>query len=93
MNLLRGDFNRANPIHWAIALALGFAFLMELFVFLIVAYDLYALRQTPPWRTVSDDLLRLGNHCPPIAVVVAATLMVPPAVLVGHLFFGQKVPG
>lgn len=88
MNVAR-EFDRTNPIHWGIVAAVGFAALMELFVFLIVAYDLWALRQTPPWRTVSDDIYRIGNGCPPIALLMTAMLAAPPMILVGHLFFGQ----
>jgi hypothetical protein len=83
-------FDPANPAHWLIVIVLGFAAMLELFVFLIVAYDLYALRQTPPWRTVSGDFLRMGNHCPPIAIYMTAMLVGPWFVLVGHLFLGQS---
>jgi uncharacterized membrane protein YjjB (DUF3815 family) len=56
-----------------------------------VIYDLYALRQKPPWRTVSGDFLRLGSTHTWIAVLFAGMLGFAVGCLTGHLYFPQLI--
>ena len=54
-----------------------------------VIYDLYALRQVPPWRRVSGDLARMPHW---VQLTFTGSLTFAVGLLCGHLYLSQVNP-
>jgi hypothetical protein len=78
---------------WENWLMVGIVYFLSLFATALVfsvVYDLYALRQIPPWRTVSRDILGIGNRFTSVALIATGGFGFVAGCLCGHLFLQQN---
>ena len=79
---------------WTGWLVVGCVYFSCLFASALIGatvYDLYALRQNPPWRRVSGDILRIGNRYTVIAFIAACGLACIVGMLIGHFWLNQDL--